>query len=79
MKVVSEMEAGMEENGMLVQDLAAYFYADGGLVMLPQPYMLQRSFEVLAGLFNQFGLRKNTRNTVSMSCQSCHPPDRMSL
>ena len=68
MKVVSEMEAGMEENGMLVQDLAAYFYADGGLVMLPQPYMLQRSFEVLMDLFNWVGLRTNAQKKVIMDC-----------
>ena len=77
--VVAPTEDVREGLGLSIRHLSAYFYDDDGLTASTQLEKLQRSFEVLAGLFNQFGLRKNTRNTVSMSCQSCHPPDRMSL
>ena len=40
---------GMEEHGLLKQDLAAYFYADDGLVASTQPERIQRAFDVLTG------------------------------
>ena len=43
-----------------------------------RPEMVQRTFAVLSGLFYWVGLRTNTRNTVSMECQSYHAPGRMS-
>ena len=36
-------------------------------------------FEVLADLFDRVGFQTNTHNTVSMSCQPCHTPGRMSV
>ena len=38
--VVAAMEAGVEVLGALVQDLAAYFYSDDGLVASTQPMSL---------------------------------------
>ena len=51
---------------MLVQDIAAFLYADGVLVSSPHPKRLQRLFGVLVDLFNQVGLWKNWRKMVSM-------------
>ena len=77
--VVSVTEAGVEGIGALIQDLTAYFYADNRLVMSTQLKRLQRALNVLTNLFNQVGLWKNKRNTVSMACQTRHTPVRMSV
>ena len=69
--VVSLTEAGEEGLGETVQELAAYFYADNGLIMSPRPERLQRSFDVLT---DQFGLHTNVRKTVSIAFQPCHAP-----
>ena len=45
---------------MTIIDLVAYLYSDDGLVVSTQPERLQRAFDVLAGLFDWVGLRKNT-------------------
>ena len=72
--VVAEIEAGTEVLGLLIQYFVPYFYSDNGLAASTQPERLQRVFTVLIGLFCQFGLRTNTRKTVSMACQPCHMP-----
>ena len=77
--VVEAKEEGMEGLGMLIQDLAAYFYADGELFALKKPERLQRVFDFLTGLFDRVSLIANTRKTVSMAFQPYHTPDRISL
>ena len=77
--VVSVTESGVEGIGALIQDLTSYFYADNRLVMSTQLKRLQRALNVLTNLFNQVGLWKNKRNTVSMACQTRHMPVRMSV
>ena len=64
---------------MLIRYLAEYFYAEYGIVASTQLERLQRAFNVFAGLFDQVGLRKNTRKTVSMACQPYQTPVRMSV
>ena len=76
--VVSPTEGGKERLGLSIQDLAAYFYSNHGLVALTHPKRLQRTVYVLVGLFNRFGLRTNARKTVSMACQLCHAPGQIS-
>ena len=68
----------MEGLGLLIRDLVVYFYANDGLVASNQPERLQRALDILTGIFDWFGLRTNTRKTVSMACQPCHAPVRMS-
>ena len=75
--VVAATEEGMEGLGLLIWDLAEYFYANNGIVASNQPERLQREFEVLTGLLDRVGLRKNTRKTVSMDCQPCHALGRI--
>ena len=58
--------------------LAAYFYADDGLVASTQPKRLQKVFGVLTGIFNRVILQKNTENTASMVYEPFHMPDMMS-
>ena len=53
MMVVTPTEAGAKGLGALVQDLAAYFYTDNGLVALPRPERSQRLFDVLIDLFRK--------------------------
>ena len=72
-------EDGTEGLGLSIQDLMAYFYADHGLIALTHLERLQKAFNVLTGLFNWVGLRNNMRNMVSIACQPCHTPGRMSL
>ena len=64
--VVTPTEAGTGGLGLTIINLAAYFYANYGLVASTQPEMLQRVFGILTGLFDWVGLRKNTVNTVGM-------------
>ena len=59
--------------------LAAYFYTYNGIVVSNQPERLQRAFDVLTDLFDQIGLRTNTRKMVSITCQPCHMHVWMSL
>ena len=58
--VVMTIEAGTGGLGLTIIDMAAYFYANGGLVVLTQPERLQRAFDVITCLFDRVGLRKNT-------------------
>ena len=75
--VVALMEAGVEGLGILIHDLAAHVYADDGIVAATQLERLQRAFDILAELFDWFGLHKNTRKMVSMEFQLCHTPGSM--
>ena len=68
-KVVTPTEAGTGGLGLTTIDLVDYFYANNVLVASTQPERLQRAFDILTGLFNRVGLRKNTANTVDMVCQ----------
>ena len=77
-RLVMPTEAGMGGLGLTIIDLPKYFYADYDLVTSTQPEKLQRAFDVLASLFDRFGLHKNTAKTFSMVCQLCHVPGRMS-
>ena len=72
-------EEGTEGLGLSIQDLTAYFYAHDGLVALTQLERRQQAFSVLIGLFDRVGLRKNTWKIVSMDCQPCHAPGRVSV
>ena len=75
--VVAPTKDGREGLGMSIQDLAAYFYAENDLVTLTQLERLQRVFDLLTGLLDRVGLRKNTKKTVSMACQPFHATGRV--
>ena len=77
--VVAETEEVTEGLGLSLRDLAAYFYANDGLIVSTQPERMQREFNVLTGLFDRVVLRTNMRKTVSMAHQPCHAPGRMSV
>ena len=77
-KVVTPTEAGTGGLGLIIIDLAAYFYAGDGLVAPTQPEILQRSFDVLTRLFDRVSLQTNMTKTVGMVCQPCHTPGGMS-
>ena len=79
MTVVSPTEEDTEVLGLSIHDLEPYFYANNGLVASTQPERLQRVFDVLTSLFDRVGLRMNMQKMVSMSCQPCHAPGRMSV
>ena len=76
--VVNLEEEGTGGLGMTIIDMAAYFYAEDGLVAPTQPERLNREFDVLTSLFYRVGLRTNTSKTVDMVCQLCHAPCGMS-
>ena len=57
--------------GRDVQRLAAYFYADDGLLASTQANHLQQDFNTLTELFYSVGLHTNVANTVIMECQPC--------
>ena len=77
-KVVTPTEAGTGGLGLTIIDLVAYFYDNNVLVALTQPERLQRDFDVLTNLFDQFGLQKNTGKMVGTVCQTYHELGRMS-
>ena len=56
-----------------------FLNANDGLFASNQLERLQREFIVLTGIFNWVGLRKNRQKTVSMDCQPCHLPGRMTV
>ena len=65
---MTEAEAELGGGDMSIQELVAYLYARNGLVVLTQPERLQRSFEILADLFDQVVLQTNMRNMVRLAC-----------
>ena len=67
--VVMPTEEGMGGLGLTIIDLAAYFYADDGLLVSTQPERLQSLFDVLTDLFDCSVLRTNTAKTVGIVCQ----------
>ena len=69
--VVALAEAGVEVLRDTIQELADFFYADDALVASLPPEKFQRAFNVLADLFDQFGLHTNVHKTVSMDCRPC--------
>ena len=69
--------AATEGLGMLIEDLAKYFYASDGLVASTQPERLQRAFGVLTDFLDRVGLHTNTQKMARMACQPYHMPDRM--
>ena len=75
--VVTTTEAGTGGLDLTIIDLAAYFYADEGLLASTKLERLQRAFDVLTGLFERFGLRTNTAKTIGIVCQPFHAPWRM--
>ena len=60
-------EAGTEVLRETIQELAALFYADYGLVASPRLERLQRAFNVLTYLFNWVGISTNVQRMVSMA------------
>ena len=72
-------EAGTEGIGVSVQDLAAYFYAYKGLVVLNIPERLQRLFNIITDLFGRIGLRNNLQKTVGIKCHPCHTSGSISV
>ena len=77
-KLVTPTEAITGGLGLTIIDLAAYFYADNGLVALTQPERPQRSFDVLTSIFDWVDLRTNMAKTVVMVWKPCNTPGRMS-
>ena len=75
--VAAATEAGADGLGTLVQDLAAHFYADGGLIVLDQPERMQRAFNVITDIFICVSLRPNMRKMVNTEFQTCHTPGSM--
>ena len=65
---MAETDEVTEGLGMLIRNLAEYFYADDVLVASTRPERLQRVSGVLTGLFDQDSIRTNMWKTVSMSC-----------
>ena len=63
---------------MARRDLAAYFYANDGLIASTHLERLQRMFGFLVSLFDQVGLRTNARKTVSMEFHPCNVSGQMS-
>ena len=76
--VVTPSEVGTVRIGLTTIDLAAYFYANNGLVASTQPERIQTEFDVLTSPFDQVGLHTNTAKMVGMVYQPCHASGGMS-
>ena len=68
------MGGGQEGLGASIQVLLALFYANNGLVALPESAHLQGSFKALTGFFDRVGLWNNKGKIGSMACRPCHTP-----
>ena len=64
--------AGTESFSWDVQRLAAYFYAEDGIIPLTWAERTQRYFDELVEMFNGVVLHENLDNMVIMDCQPCH-------
>ena len=51
-----------------LRSLLAALYADGGLLALRDPVILQRAMNTLVELFERVGLITNTKKTEAMNC-----------
>ena len=63
---------GMEERGERGQEgrhQASFFYAEDGMVTLPDPRWIQGAFSTLVDLFDRLVLRTNVGKTVCMVCR----------
>ena len=69
--VATPTEVGTGGLCLTTIDLAAYSYANDGLVASAQTERLHRSFDVLTGLFDWFGQWKNMEKTVGMVYHPC--------
>ena len=70
-EVMEPGAAGTEGFGWDVQQLADYFYADGGVLALTRETCLQQDFDTLMRLFCRVVLHTTVANTARMSCQPC--------
>ena len=59
------LEAGL---GPTVADKLALFYADDGVVSSTESQWIQRTIDVLLGLFQRIGLKCNVQKTHMMVC-----------
>ena len=72
--VVAPTESGAEGLGDTIQELAKFSYVDERLVLPPWPERLQRALNVIAEIFDQVGLHKNSGKMVIIACQPCFIP-----
>ena len=69
---VTVMIEGVEERGERGQEgryEVTLLYADDGIFASSDPRWIQGSFNILVGLFDRVGLRKNLSKTVGMVCR----------
>ena len=70
--IVVEEAAGTEGFVRTVYRMASLFYMDDSLLSLTHPEWIKRVFEILVGIFDWVGLRKNVRKMVGMVCHTYH-------
>ena len=61
-----------EEGHTYLKVQEAFFCADNGMVASTYLGWINTVFEMLKGLFDWAGLKKNVRKTVGMVCNPCH-------
>ena len=64
-----EGKYGREVFVSYVHNMAAYFYADGGLLFSKRVAILQYAFQILTGKFDQVALRTKMGKMVGVACQ----------
>ena len=69
--VVLNEEAGMEGFGRAVQALTVLLYEKNGILEYPRIDLIQKTLEVLTGLFDWVGLWTNMVKVVGMTFQTC--------
>ena len=60
-----------EEGHRRLNVKAAFFYAYNGMVASTDPGWILSMFNILTGISNWVGLRKNAHKTVGVVCQPC--------
>ena len=65
------MDPGTEGFGQDIQQMVEYFYANYVILAKKQAPRLKRALNVLAELFDRFGLHTNVGNMIIMEGQPC--------
>ena len=68
----TELEEGLEVFGRGIQQMAANFYANYGILASTRAARIQQELRVLKEFFKWVVLQTKVGKTVNMACQPCH-------
>ena len=76
--IIAEEAAVSEVFDSVVQQMSAFFCEDYVILSPTQTEWLHWKFDILLGIFEKVGMKKNMKNMVNTVCRPCHITDRNS-